>query len=436
MTDLPVRWAEARLDELADVRLGRQRSPKNHSGSRMRPYLRAANVTWKGLDLRDVKEMNFSEHESDVYELRLGDVLVAEASGSASEVGKPALWKGEIEGCCFQNTLVRVRSRGALLKYLHYFLLAEARSGRLGDAAPGVGIHHIGAARLSAWSVPVAPLNEQRRIVAAIEEQFSRLDAAEQLLRRATARTPPLRGAVYSVGTSGEWPTESLGELLREPLRNGHSAKASRTGDVRTLTLTAVTRGEFTDENTKLTGADPARIANLWLEPGDVLIERSNTPELVGTAALYRGGDRWAIFPDLLIRVRVAEKLLPEFLAIVLKSRPIRRYFQTSAQGIAGSMPKIDQGTVARVEVPVPPLEEQRRIVNEVEQQLSLIDAMHRAIEAAKRRSAALRRSILERAFRGELVPQDPADEPASAFLERIAAERAMALSSRRGNSA
>ncbi len=60
MTELPTGWAVARLDELAEVRLGRQRSPKNHSGSRMRPYLRAANVTWSGLDLNDVKEMNFT----------------------------------------------------------------------------------------------------------------------------------------------------------------------------------------------------------------------------------------------------------------------------------------------------------------------------------------------------------------------------------------
>ncbi len=427
MSGAPSGWAEARLAELADVRLGRQRSPKNHAGSRMRPYLRAGNVTWSGLDLSDVKEMNFTEQESVTYGLRLGDVLVAEASGSAGEVGKPALWKGEITGCCFQNTLIRVRSRGPLPEYLRYFLFAEASSGRLGDAAPGVGIHHIGATRLSAWNVPVPPLNEQQRIVGAIEEQFSRLDAAEKSLQKARARIASLRNTVFGIATSCEWPAVRLGELLREPLRNGHSAKASKGGTVRTLTLTAVTRGDFTDANTKLTSADPARIENLWLESGDVLIERSNTPELVGTAALYRGAERWAIFPDLLIRVRVAERLLPEFLDVVLKSQPSRRYFQAAAQGIAGTMPKIDQGAVERLSVPLPPIDEQRRVVAQVVRQLSLIDAMSDSVQSARRRSAALRRSILERAFRGELGPQDPSDEPASALIERIAAERATA---------
>jgi type I restriction enzyme S subunit len=162
----------------------------------------------------------------------------------------------------------------------------------------------------------------------------------------------------------------------------------------------------------------------LWLEPGDILVERSNTPELVGTAALYKGPRGWAIFPDLLIRVRVGDALLPEFLEIYLRARPTRRYFQRAAQGIAGSMPKIDQGAVERLEVPLPPLEEQRRIVAEVEERLSAIDALRAAIERAQRRSAALRRAVPERAFRGELVPQDPFDELAEALLARIRAER------------
>ena len=72
----------------------------------------------------------------------------------------------------------------------------------------------------------------------------------------------------------------------------------------------------------------------------------------------------------------------------------------------------------------MPPLEEQRRIVQEVEERLSRIDAMRASIERAQRRSRTLRAAILERAFRGELVPQDPTDEPAEALLARIRAER------------
>ena len=76
---------------------------------------------------------------------------------------------------------------------------------------------------------------------------------------------------------------------------------------MRTLTLTAVTKGDFSIENTKLTVADPAKVENLWLEPDDLLIDRSNTPDLVGTTRLYRGPKEFAIFPDLVIRARLRE---------------------------------------------------------------------------------------------------------------------------------
>jgi type I restriction enzyme, S subunit len=239
MSEQPSGWATARLDEIADVRLGRQRSPKNHTGSRMRPYLRAANVTWAGFDLSDVKEMNFTEEESSIYELRIDDVLVAEASGSASEVGKPAIWRGEIEGCCFQNTLIRVRSHHMSPEFIRYFLLGESRSGRIGRASPGVGIHHIGSARLSAWPVPLPPLNEQRRIVTAIEEHLSHLDRLEQAVEqlvgpfdRGAGRVGLLRRSILEHAFRGELvaqdPSDEPASVLLERVRTERAAAPPR----------------------------------------------------------------------------------------------------------------------------------------------------------------------------------------------------------------
>jgi type I restriction enzyme S subunit len=83
--------------------------------------------------------------------------------------------------------------------------------------------------------------------------------------------------------------------------------------------------------------------------------------------------------------------------------------------------------------IPLPPLEEQRRIVQEVEERTTRIDTMRASIERAQRRSRSLRAAILERAFRGELVPQDPSDEPAETLLACIRAERDATRTSRRG---
>src|SRR5665213_378440 len=141
----------ARLDEIAEVRLGRQRSPKNHFGKQMRPYVRAANVGWDGLLLGDVKQMNFTDPEMNVYRLEPGDLLLGEASGSAKEVGKPAIWNGEIEDCAFQNTLLRVRPRDADSRYLLHFFKHEAELGNFASQSRGVGIHHLGKDALASW---------------------------------------------------------------------------------------------------------------------------------------------------------------------------------------------------------------------------------------------------------------------------------------------
>ena len=79
--DVPFHWVTTKLTEVAEVRLGRQRSPKRATGDHMRPYMRAANVTWDGISLHDVKEMDFTPREFETYALRRGDILVRRHTG-------------------------------------------------------------------------------------------------------------------------------------------------------------------------------------------------------------------------------------------------------------------------------------------------------------------------------------------------------------------
>ncbi|UGY11805.1 hypothetical protein HAP48_0001435 (plasmid) [Bradyrhizobium septentrionale] len=141
---VPPNWEWAPVSDIAGVGLGRQRSPENHTGKNMRPYVRAANITWNGWDLADVKEMNFDDADFERFRLCAGDVLVNEGSGSANEVGKPAIWQGQIENCCFQNTLIRVKPEGCTSEYIHSYFLLSALKENFVSKTQGVNIYHIG----------------------------------------------------------------------------------------------------------------------------------------------------------------------------------------------------------------------------------------------------------------------------------------------------
>jgi type I restriction enzyme S subunit len=152
----------------------------------------------------------------------------------------------------------------------------------------------------------------------------------------------------------------------------------------------------------------------------------------VGIAAVYDGDDNDYIYPDLMIKVRAAEGLLPEFLWIALSAPEARRYFRENATGSQGSMPKINQTIVEHAPVPLPSPLEQYEIVRRVEALFKLAEAIEKRVEVAMRRADKLTQAILAKAFRGELVPTEAeiarqegrTYEPASLLLERIRAKR------------
>ena len=196
-------WQETTLGEAFDIRMGRQRSPKNASGTHMVSYLRAANVKDGELLLGDVKQMNFSPEEQATFRLEPGDVLVTEGCGSREEVGASARWNSELAGVvCFQNTLLRMRqvdgttSAGFAEVVARYFY----SNGRWADVASGTNIFHIGANRAVAMPFDLPPLAEQQRIVdlvGSFDEQISSLESQVESVRA-------LRSGVLSELLSGE----------------------------------------------------------------------------------------------------------------------------------------------------------------------------------------------------------------------------------------
>jgi type I restriction enzyme S subunit len=218
----------------------------------------------------------------------------------------------------------------------------------------------------------------------------------------------------------------SLGQLLATaPLFSDgdwvESKDQDPDGDIRLIQLADVGEGEFRDRSRRfLNNETAARLRCTYLAEGDVLVARM--PDPLGRACIFPGVDQRSVTAVDVCIIRPGDQIEPAWLMHALNAPGARRQIEQLQSGTTRR--RISRKNLATVMLRMPPLDEQRRIVAEVEQRLSAIDALRAAIERAQRRSAALRRAVLERAFRGELVPQDPSDEPASVLLDRIRAAR------------
>ncbi len=255
--------------------------------------------------------------------------------------------------------------------------------------------------------MPLPPVDVQEAIVAEIDTQLSRVDETVATLQAIQAKLKQghasiLKAAVEGrlVGTDTPWSTKPLQELLSEPMRNGKSTKKSASGKgVRIVTLTAVTANQFTESNTKPSDLDPSELDDLWLKPEDIFIQRSNAPDLVGTSAMYSGQPNWAIFPDLLIRVRCSPEILPKWMLANLQAPSTRRYFKENAKGSSGSMPKISQSIIADALITCPSLKAQELTLEELERRFCVLDQVEATVNASLRRCGQLRQAELKRAF-------------------------------------
>lgn len=194
---LPETWLWCRVRDVGDVTLGRQRAPQHHNGPHMRPYLRVQNVYEDRLDLSDVKRMNFTPEEYANFALRAGDVLLNEGQ-SRELVGRPAMYRNEIPGACFQNTLIRFRRRDCVIpEYALVVFRAYMHNGRFQEVSKQTtNIAHLSAGRFAALAFPLPPLSEQRRIVMKVTEFMAIIDKLERQLGESRERGVKLLEAV------------------------------------------------------------------------------------------------------------------------------------------------------------------------------------------------------------------------------------------------
>jgi type I restriction enzyme, S subunit len=429
---VPPGWVSASVEDLA--------SPAPHSLA-IGPFgsnLKVSDYREQGVPLvfvRNIRTGRFNEtrfvsarkaKELAAHTVRPGDVLVTKMGDPP---GDAAVYPAHLPEAVITADCIKITPAPFVDAR---FLAAAMETSFVRDQVlritKGVAQKKVSLGRFRSIQVPVPPLNEQRRIVATIEEHFSRLDAAEELLRRARSRLARLRDIAVDRAFAGDWAWASTGDVAeiqggiqKQPKRRPVMNKAPF------LRVANVLRGRLDLGDVHEIELFEGELERYRLMPGDLLVVEGNgSIEQIGRCSLWRDEIANCVHQNHLIRVRPGPGVLPAFLNAYWNSPTARQRLAEVASSTSG-LYTLSTAKVKAVPVPIVPLAEQERIVSDIERQLSIIEAQLSAIDTARSRSATLRRSILELAFTGKLVPQDPSDEPASVLLERIAAERAAA---------
>ena len=412
--------------------------------------LRMYNINDGKIVWENIKRMRLSEEEVDDYQLLPGDLLVNRVN-SRELVGKAAVIPQGMGKSVFEskNIRVRIRREAASPEYANYALLLGGQRHFTQNAQQVVGMASISQPQIADFPLPLPPLAEQQRIVAKLEVLLGKVDACRKRLLKIPVILKRFRQSVLAAACSGRltadwreqnpsdtfdevadelpggWKTVCVGEAI-ESLKYGTAQKCGyeKLG-VPVLRIPNVANGTIDHADLKYADLPLKERSQLQLHPGDILLIRSNgSVSLVGKCALVRETERGFAYAGYLIRLRPNPAVVePEFLNMALSSFDIRLQIELDARSTSG-VNNINSEEVKALHFNLPPLPEQHEIVRRVDALFALADQIETRYTKAKTHVDRLTQTILAKALRGDLVPQDPNDEPAAVLLERIRSQR------------
>lgn len=442
MSELPQGWVETTLGDLFDV-TSSKRVHQHEWTKEGVPFYRAREIKKLARDGFVKNDLFISEELFQKYSSQFGapvsgDLMVTAVGtlGECYQVREGDRFYFKDASVLWLRKQAEVESDYVAKLFLTEPVLDQVHEG----GGTTVGTYTVAAAK--ATVLPLPPLPEQRRIVAKIDSLTGKSRRARDHLDHIPRLVEKYKQAVLAAAFRGDLTREwRLAHGLPEPhsvqlgnvaegFNYGSAAKSVKEGGVPVLRMGNIQNGKLDWADLVFTN-DAAEISKYRLVPGDVLFNRTNSPALVGKTALY-DSDRVAIYAGYLIKVRCKPELLPTFLTYCLNS-PMGRAYSWAVKSDGVSQSNINAKKLAAFSFDLPSPQEQAEIVRRIETAFIWIDRLASEATSARRLIDRLDQTVLAKAFRGELVPQDLDDEPASILLERIRAEHGAAPKAKRG---
>lgn len=410
---LPVGWETPLLGDVVTIKSGNSKLTKKE-------YIPNGKYTALSGTGPDGKTA-FYEHE--------GDAIILSAVGA--RCGK--CFRANGKWTAIANTsIIRAKIDDPdVYRYLFYMFNNENFWPKGGTGQPFV---KSGVA-LKEMRIPFPPVPQQKRIadkldslLAKVKDAQSRLDTIPTILSR-------FRQSVLAAAFSGEltkawrkknkvdveWQEIPLGDVLTD-LKYGTAKKCFREKMKHpVLRIPNVVQGCIDLNDLKYTDLDKKEYESLKLGLGDILLIRSNgSVSLVGRTALVTDREKGMAYAGYLIRLRVNKDLIiPEFLQYQFQSYAMRLQIELPARSTSG-VNNINSEEVKNLQIALPSLDEQKEVVRRLKASFTFLEKNEQEFNKAKSYADKLEQSILAKAFRGELVPQDPNDEPAEELLKKI----------------
>ncbi|MER2514658.1 MAG: restriction endonuclease subunit S [Nitrosomonas ureae] len=436
MNKLPIGWIQATFADLINEISNGIGGTQNKEGIGI-PVSRIETISNERINFLKVGYLeNYDSTKLDKYQLRSGDILFSHIN-SPIHLGKTAIYRtNQILYHGINLLKIRITTSISCPEYFNYFCKHTRLKGEFAlRAQHAVNQSSLNQTKLRQFAIPLPPINEQKRIADKLDSILTRVDACRERLDRIPAILKRFRQSVLAAATSGklteEWRNEVGSDKLWQTVRLEEiahiqggitkDAKKQSTSDdeMPYLRVANVQRGYLDLNDIKTIRVPSTKLKTLLLESGDILFNEGGDIDKLGRGWIWEGQIPRCTFQNHVFRARLLDKQnQPKYISWWSNYRGLNYFLRSGKQ--TTNLASINKSMLSALPIDLPPSNEQTEIVRRVEELFAYAGRIEARYAATRAKADKLTPAILAKAFRGELVPQDPNDEPASVLLERI----------------